>query len=165
MNDLILRKIKKIKIFIMDVDGTLTDGTIIMDSNGIESKHFNVKDGMGITLAHKAGMLTGIISARKSEIVSRRAQELNITYVKQGVSDKLAALYEILNETGFEKEEAAFIGDDINDISCCNEVGLSLAVSDAADELKEIVNYILSKEGGKGAVREAVELILKNKEL
>ncbi|OXM86523.1 KdsC family phosphatase [Paenibacillus rigui] len=158
-----IEKASKIKLVLMDVDGTLTDGMIIMDSNGNESKHFNVKDGMGITIAHKAGMATGIISARNSDIVIRRAAELNISYVKQGINCKKNVLFEIIHEAGFKLEEVAYIGDDINDISVSREVGLSFAVLDASEELKGVVDYVLTKNGGKGAVREAIEFILKNK--
>lgn len=161
MNLELINKLRNIKLIIMDVDGTLTDGTIIIDSRGIETKHFNVKDGMGIALAHQAGLKTGIISARESEVVTIRSKELDISFVKQGAKDKIKALIDMVEESGLTKEQSVFIGDDINDIKVCEAVGVSFAVCDAADRLKDIVDHVLSCCGGKGAVREAIELIIK----
>jgi 3-deoxy-D-manno-octulosonate 8-phosphate phosphatase (KDO 8-P phosphatase) len=149
-------KLENIKIVIMDVDGTLTDGFIIIDSNGVETKHFNVKDGMGITLANEAGLLTGIISSRSSTIVEKRALELKINIVKQGCKDKVKAFKDILDQFNLVAEDAAYIGDDINDLDVCMIAGVSFAVNDAADELKSVVDYVLAKNGGHGAVREAI---------
>lgn len=161
IDELLKRKIRRVKLIVMDVDGTLTDGLIILDSQGIETKHFHVKDGMGITRAREAGLLTAIITARESEIVLHRAKELGLSAVKQNAKNKLQALDEIIQQFRLKEDQIAYIGDDINDISISQRVGVSFAVHDAAEELKVVVDYVLTKDGGKGAVREAIDIILK----
>ena len=154
-------KIKKIKMILMDVDGVLTDGGIILGNEGLEIKIFNVQDGMGITLARKAGLKIGIITGRNSEAVSSRAQELEIDELSQGHFDKLSSYMSIKEKFGFTDEEIAYIGDDMVDLPILNRVGFSVAVANAREEIKPCVDYVTTASGGKGAVREVIDLILK----
>jgi len=151
-----------IKLLILDVDGVLTDGRIIYDENGVEYKNFNVKDGLGIGLVKKAGILVYIISGRFSKVTELRAKELGVDKVFQNVDDKLEIFEQIKRETGVVNEEAAFIGDDINDLKLLKTVGFSAAVADASEDIKKHVSVVLQNPGGSGAVREFVEKILKN---
>ncbi len=153
--------LKKIKALVMDVDGVLTDGRIIIDSNGIESKNFDVQDGFGIVFLRKCGIKTAIISARASGVVAHRAQDLKIDKVYVGVYPKLAAYESMLEEFKLKDEEVCFIGDDLADICILRRCGLAVAVSNAVFEVKEIAHLVTNKQGGRGAVREVVELILK----
>ncbi len=156
---------KKIKLLIMDVDGVLTDGRIVLDENGNELKFFNVRDGHGIVLLHRIGVETAIITGRQSKIVERRAKELSIPYVYQKVFDKLEVYEELKNRLSLKDEEIAYIGDDVVDIPIMRRVGFSVSVADAHEEVKRVAHYITSKPGGKGAVREVAELIIKAKGL
>ncbi len=159
------KKAKKIKLLILDVDGVLTDGRIIIDDRGRELKIFDVKDGQGIVLAHKAGLITAIISGRKSKVVDIRAKELGIKIVYQNSLDKIKSYKAILKKTGLKDEDAAFIGDDILDLPLMKQVGLSIAVSDAMPYIKDAADMVTKSCGGRGAVREAIELILDAKGL
>lgn len=150
-----------IKLIVLDVDGTLTDGKIIYGSDGTEYKSFNVKDGMGISLARKAGIEFAIITGRESKIVTRRATELNVKYVYQGVSDKSQILSEILALENCVLQEVAYIGDDLNDMYVMKAVGFAACPADASDEVKQSCQYVATKAGGDGAVREIIEHILK----
>ncbi len=152
-------KTKKIKMFIMDVDGTLTDGKIYMGPHGEKFKAFNTKDGLGIKLLIKQGILPVIITGRNSEIVNTRAKELGIEEVYQGVDDKLEVYQLLKGKYNISDEEIAFIGDDVNDLPLINKVGLSFCVADAVG-VDEEVDYITKLNGGEGAVREAIEMIL-----
>lgn len=163
-----LEKIKRLKekaentkLFITDVDGVLTDGRIILGSDGQEFKCFNVQDGKGIKLAQKAGIEVAIITGRKSEAVTERARELDIKEVHQAIEDKVATFKQILTKHDLQPEEVAYIGDDLNDLLLLNRVGLALTVANGVTELKEAVDYVTENAGGAGAIREAVELILK----
>ncbi len=150
-----------IKLFIMDVDGTLTDGSIFIGANGEVMKSFNVKDGYGIAqILPKAGIAPVIITGRESEIVKRRAQELGITKLYQGVSDKLSCLKEIAFEFDATPEEIAYIGDDLNDLECIEFCGATACPSDAVSDVLREVDYICEAKGGKGAVREFIEYLL-----
>ncbi|MGF7034596.1 3-deoxy-D-manno-octulosonate 8-phosphate phosphatase (KDO 8-P phosphatase) [Paenibacillus mucilaginosus] len=160
----IQERLAAIRLLLMDVDGTLTDGSIILDSHGVESKQFNVRDGMGISLVHQANVATGLITARTSPIVQQRAKELNITYVMQGVQQKGDAARSVMMEAGVTSLQTAYIGDDVNDVDAFEAVGIKFAVGDAAGRLKMLADVILNKDGGRGAVREAVEQILAAKE-
>ena len=159
-----MKKIKalkhKIKMFIMDVDGTLTDGKIYIGSHGEVFKAFNTKDGLGIKLLSGKGIIPVIITGRHSEIVMARARELGIEEVYQGVEDKLTAYRELTDKYKIIDEEVAFIGDDLNDLPLINMVGLSFAVADAVRAVREKVDYVTEERGGEGAVREAIEVIL-----
>ena len=151
---------KKIRMVVMDVDGVLTDGGIILGNNGQEFKVFNVQDGMGITLARYGGLKVGIITGRRSESVTRRAEELHFDALYDGVANKMDAYTEILKTYDMKDEHICYIGDDLLDICVLEEAGLSVAVADAREEVKEVADYVTKACGGKGAVREIVELIL-----
>lgn len=150
-----------IKLVLLDVDGTLTDGGIYRGNNEEELKRFNVKDGYAIVNAQKLGIEFGIITGRKSELVEIRSNELKIKYLYQGISEKTVILEEIMQKTGLKKEEIAYMGDDLNDILIMKQSGLTGAPKDAADEVIQIVDFVSEKNGGSGAVREFVEYILK----
>ena len=150
-----------IKLVLLDVDGTLTNGGIYRGNNGEELKRFNVKDGYAIVNAQKLGIEFGIITGRKSELVEIRSNELKIKYLYQGISEKTVILEEIMQKTGLKKEEIAYMGDDLNDILIMKQSGLTGAPKDAADEVIQIVDFVSEKNGGSGAVREFVEYILK----
>ena len=150
-----------IKLVLLDVDGTLTDGGIYRGNNGEELKRFNVKDGYAIVNAQKLGIEFWIITGRKSELVEIRSNELKIKYLYQGISEKTVILEEIMQKTGLKKEEIAYMGDDLNDILIMKQSGLTGAPKDAADEVIQIVDFVSEKNGGSGAVREFVEYILK----
>lgn len=150
-----------IKLVLLDVDGTLTDGGIYRGNNGEELKRFNVKDGYAIVNVQKLGIEFGIITGRKSELVEIRSNELKIKYLYQGISEKTVILEEIMQKTGLKKEEIAYMGDDLNDILIMKQSGLTGAPKDAADEVIQIADFVSEKNGGSGAVREFVEYILK----
>ena len=146
---------------IFDVDGVLTDGRIIMDDDGRELKFFNVRDGHGIVLLHRAGLSSMIITGRRSKVVERRAKELRIPKVYQGVHNKLGLFEEIVEESGLSPSEIAYVGDDVVDIPLMRRVGLAVAVGDAHPEVKEVAHYVTRLPGGRGAVREFIETLLK----
>lgn len=151
-----------IKVLVLDVDGVLTDGSIaftgIID---IETKYFHVHDGLGISLWHKAGFHTILISGRNAQCVATRAKELNIAHIKQGSKNKIADLEKFLLKLGLTSDEACFVGDDLGDISVMKHVGYSIAVQNAVKEVQQIANWTTSKSGGNGAVREAIEHLMR----
>ena len=152
----------KIKLLIMDVDGTLTDGRIYVGAQGEVMKAFDVRDGYAI--AHVLpvhGIVPVIITGRSSEIVAQRAKELKITELYQGVADKLPLLREIAARYGLEPEEIAYIGDDLNDWECLKYCGVTGCPQDAEDAIKEIVSFVAPRDGGKGAVRDFIHYIAK----
>jgi 3-deoxy-D-manno-octulosonate 8-phosphate phosphatase (KDO 8-P phosphatase) len=153
---------KNIKLLILDVDGVLTDGSIILDNEGNEFKSFHVRDGHGIKMLHKAGIKVGIITGRHSKVVERRAQELGITEVYQRCHIKSVAYEHLLEKMGIDDREVAYIGDDIVDIAIFKRVGLSVAVADATEETKAEAMIVTENRGGRGAVREICDLILKS---
>lgn len=155
-------KIKKIKLLLLDVDGVLTDGSIILGNSNLELEFFNVQDGMGIKLARAGGLTIGIITGRTSNIVKKRADELNIEIMYQGQQDKLPAYEQIKNDFRLSDDQIAYIGDDLPDLKLLKKAGLSIAVNNACEEIKTAVDYVSQRPGGKGAVREVVELILKS---
>ena len=158
----VLTRARRIKLLLMDCDGVLTDGRIWLNEDYDEQKGFHVRDGQGISLMHRAGLRTGIISGRKSTAVERRAHDLKITYVHQFAKDKTKALDEIIAAAGVAAEECAFVGDDLADIPPMRRVGLAVAVADAVEETKQSAHYVTNMKGGRGAVREVCELILKS---
>ena len=162
-NDLSLRA-KRIKLLLMDCDGVMTDGRIMLLENGDEQKTFNVRDGHGIVLFHRAGLKTGIISGRSSSFVQKRAWELGMPqeFVWQGCHNKIETFEDVLIRAQLEASEVAFIGDDVTDIPIMQRVGLAVAVADAVEETKQAAHYITEQKGGHGAVREVTELILKS---
>jgi len=155
------QKLQKIKMVLFDVDGVLTEGAITYTDKGTEIKSFNIQDGMGVTLARKAGLLTGIITGRLSSMVARRAEELKIDSVSQGSFNKLRPYLELLKKFHLNDEEICYIGDDIVDMVILNRVGFSVAVANAREEVKAVCDYITVCNGGHGAVREVIDMILK----
>jgi len=155
------RRAQRIKLLLMDCDGVLTDGRLMLLENGDEQKTFHVRDGQGISLFHQTGLKTGIISGRTSSAVERRARELEINYVRQYVRDKIQAFDEVVAEADVSANECAYIGDDLADIPVMRRVGLAVAVADAAEETKQAAHYVTEQKGGHGAVREVTDIILK----
>lgn len=164
MKEEIVNKAKKIKLLILDVDGVLTEGSIIYDNNGKEFKLFNVKDGLGVFLLTKAGVKVVILSAKNSKVVRRRVKDMGIKDIFWGYP-KEPLLNKIFNRYKVNKEEVCFVGDDVIDIEVAKRVGLSVAVADAQPELKQITDFTTVHRGGRGAVREVTELIMKSKGL
>ena len=152
---------QKIQLILSDVDGVMTDGGIIFDNQGIEVKRFHVRDGLGIRLWQRSGGRFGIITARNSHIVKLRATELGIEIVRQGFADKLPAAREVIADAGLSPEAVCYIGDDLTDLPVLRNVGFGIAVADAAGEVREAANFVTKARGGQGAVREAIETILK----
>ena len=151
-----------IELIVLDVDGTLTDGKITYDSNGVETKSFDVADGLAIAVwTKKFGKKAAIITGRNSSIVERRAGELHITYLHQGIKDKQKVLTEILENEGLTFSQVAAIGDDLNDYNMLKKAGLSFAPSNACSYIKDIVHVTCKNSGGNGAVREMLEYIFK----
>jgi len=162
MNRKIKEKAKKIKFLILDVDGVLTDGKIIYDSEGKEMKFFNVLDGLGIVLLKRAGIKTAIITAKTSKVVMRRSKDMQVFTVYQNVAKKDEAYKKILKKFNLTNEQVCFVGDELIDLPVLTMVGFSVAVANAVPEVKEVADYITKRSGGEGAVREVVELILKS---
>lgn len=154
---------QRIELILSDVDGVLTDGGIMYDNQGIEHKQFHIRDGLGIKLWQRAGFKFGVLTARTSHIVKLRAMELGIEIVRQGFEQKLPALREIVKQHGLGMEQCCYIGDDLTDLPCIRNVGLGVAVADAAEEVRAAAGHITRLAGGRGAVRELVETILKAK--
>lgn len=155
------QRLGEIKILILDVDGVLTDGRIIINDHGEETKAFNVKDGYGIRALQDAGIDVAVITGRKSGVVEHRARDLGIRNVYQGVADKRSACIKLLEERRLTGDQACYIGDDLPDIPVLQYVGMPVAVADAVKEVRDAALYITEKNGGNGAVREVCELILK----
>ena len=166
----VLARAKKIKLFLMDVDGTITDGGVCLislpgtegrDGGVAEMKVFNSLDGLGLKLASVMGIKTGFITGRKSPAVAQRARESHVDYVYLGQATKTAAFEECLQKAGVTEDETAYMGDDLPDMPVARRAGLAVAVANAAPELKAISHYVTTLGGGKGSAREVVELILK----
>ena len=155
-------KCQRIELLLSDVDGVMTDGFIAYDNQGIETKRFPVRDGVGIKLWQKAGNRFGIITQRSSHAVRIRAGELEVDLVRQGSEDKTSTLHEIVDRLDLGLEQVAYIGDDLPDLPVIRLVGLGVAVADAAEEVRSAADHVTSTPGGRGAVRETVETILKN---
>jgi 3-deoxy-D-manno-octulosonate 8-phosphate phosphatase (KDO 8-P phosphatase) len=163
-----LARARKIRLFLFDVDGVLTDGKLffppfpgIPQTSAIEVKGFHAHDGVAISLARLGGLRTGLITKRDSETVALRARDLKLEYVRQGVQDKRACFLEIVLQAGLKPEEAAFVGDDIVDLPAMRAGGVAIAVRNARDEVKKEAHYVTLHAGGDGALRDAVEFILK----
>ena len=164
INGILETKIRRVQCLIMDVDGVLTDGRVIIDDLGNESKHFNVRDGHGIKLLLRTGIAVMLLTGRTSRVVEHRARELGIEEVHQGAKNKVEVLDAIMKHRNLEREEIAYIGDDIVDVPVFHRVGFSVAVADACEDAVQHADYVTRHKGGKGAVREVCELILKVKE-
>jgi 3-deoxy-D-manno-octulosonate 8-phosphate phosphatase (KDO 8-P phosphatase) len=150
-----------IELILSDVDGVLTDGRIILDNQGIESKRFHIHDGLGIKLWQKAGYRFGVVTQRSSQSLKVRAAELGVEIVRQGSPDKLATVKQIMAELRLRPAQVCYLGDDLPDLPVFRAVGMGVAVADARPELREAAHYVTSAAGGVGAVRETIELILK----
>ena len=155
-----LPRARQVRLLLLDVDGVLTDGTITYGTDGIETKSFHTQDGQGLKLPQESGVAAGIITARASEAVLRRARELGFAHVVQGAADKLAAFEAILRETGLRPPQTAYMGDDWMDLPLLNRVGLAAAPANAVAEVRQRVHYTTERTGGRGAVREVCDLLL-----
>ncbi len=153
---------KQIALLILDVDGVLTSGQLVFGDQGEAMKIFNTQDGLGINAAHRAGLKTAIITGRETEMVRRRGAELKITDVYQGAMDKITAFEELLVKYSLRPDQVAYVGDDLNDLAVMSRVGLACAVANATADVKQRAHFITSREGGRGAVREVIELILRS---
>lgn len=158
--DELVEKAKKIKLMAFDVDGVMTDGSVTYDENGIEYKTFNVKDGHGLVRMGQSGFITAIITARNNGTVKHRAENLKITEVHQGQKYKLPVLEEMLKKYNLTFENVSYMGDDLPDLCILEKVGLACCPADAVEEVLEEADFISSKNGGRGAVRELCDFIL-----
>ncbi len=155
------QRAKKVKMLILDIDGVMTDGRIIYDNKGNELKCFNVLDGMGLALLGQTKIKVALITAKGSRAVLRRARDIGAIEVKQNAIDKLTAFRQILKKYNLNNKDICFIGDDLVDVPVMKRVGLAVAVVGACPEVKRVAHYVTKKEGGKGAVREIIEIILR----
>jgi YrbI family 3-deoxy-D-manno-octulosonate 8-phosphate phosphatase len=152
--------LRGIKLFATDVDGVLTDAGMYYSESGDEWKKFNTRDGMGIKLLQRAGIITAIVTQERTKLVARRAEKLAIPELHQGTMDKLKVIQEMAARYGFSLEQVAYIGDDVNDLAALKAVGFSASPSDGLPEIVNAVDYVCRKKGGEGAVREIIEMIL-----
>lgn len=155
--------LRNIRLLATDVDGVLTDAGMYYSESGDEWKKFNTRDGMGIKLLQKAGLITAIVTQERTRLVARRAEKLAIPELHQGVMDKLSVIRDMATRHGISLRQVAYIGDDVNDIEALKAVGLSAAPADGLPQVLEIVHYICRKKGGEGAVRELAEMILQSR--
>jgi len=149
-----------LRIVLLDVDGVMTDGGIILTGQNQEAKRFDVQDGMGVNMLRAAGLMVGIVTSRTSDVVQRRAKELSIDELFQGVKDKPSVLATLGDKHGIEPTQAAFVGDDLQDIPLLRRVGIAIAVANAVSDVKTCCDYVTRAEGGHGAVREIAEWLL-----
>jgi YrbI family 3-deoxy-D-manno-octulosonate 8-phosphate phosphatase len=159
----LLDQCRQIELILSDVDGVLTDGGVLFDNQGIEIKQFHIRDGLGIKLWQKAGFRFGLLTARTSHIVKVRAAELDVRIVRQGFEDKLPTAKQLMEELDLTPEQVCHIGDDLTDLSLIRYAGLGVAVADAVKEVQDAAGYVTNVPGGRGAVREVVELLLRSK--
>ena len=152
---------KDIKLIILDVDGVMSDGRIVIDDNGVESRNFDIKDGMGVVVLMMSGIEVAIITSKKSGAVRHRAEELKIKRFYEGIRKKTEPYEQMLAQLGIADAQVAYVGDDLVDLSMMKRVGFPVAVADAVDEVREAAAYVTRAPGGRGAVREAAEVILK----
>ena len=157
----ILERARRVKLLIVDIDGVMTDGRIIYSIYGDELKFFDVQDGFGITLLNRAGIKSVIITAKKSRIVTLRGRDMKVTKTYQGFMDKLIPFNKILRRFKVAPEAICFIGDDLIDMPILKRVGFAVAVPNAVEEVRDAAHYITSKTGGRGAVREVCDMVLK----
>jgi 3-deoxy-D-manno-octulosonate 8-phosphate phosphatase (KDO 8-P phosphatase) len=153
-------KAKDVKLVILDVDGVMTDGRIVIDDNGVEQRNFDIKDGLGVVALQMCGIEVAIITSKKSGSVRHRAEELKIKRFHEGIRKKSEPYEQMLAEIGIGDAQVAYVGDDLVDLGLMKRVGLPIAVADAVDEVREAAAYVTRRPGGRGAVREAAELIL-----
>ena len=157
----VIRRARQIKLLALDVDGVLTDGTLVFGREGDAFKLFHARDGMGVSLLRRMGVAVALVTGRYSDMVRMRAEELKLDAVCQGRQDKGTAIHELMAQFQLNAEQIAYIGDDLIDLPALTQVGLACAVSDAVPEVKERVHFVTGAPGGRGAVREVAELILK----
>jgi len=157
----LLDKASRIRLLLFDVDGVLTDGVVVMHADGSESKGFHIRDGAAIVWAQRAGIPVGLLSARSSGATTHRAAQLAVRIVAQGVSSKLAAYEQIVRDAAIDDAAVAYMGDDLLDLPVIGRVGLSGAPADAAEEVRGRVDWVSGADGGRGAVREFIELVLR----
>ena len=155
-----LATLRQIRLFATDVDGVLTDAGMYYSETGDEWKKFNTRDGMGIKLLQRAGLVTAIVTQERTKLVARRAEKLAIPELHQGAMDKLSVIREMAARHGLALEQVAYIGDDVNDVEALNAVGFSAAPADGLPDVVAAVDYVCRKKGGEGAVREVIEMIL-----
>jgi YrbI family 3-deoxy-D-manno-octulosonate 8-phosphate phosphatase len=155
--------LREIRLFATDVDGVLTDAGMYYSESGDEWKKFNTRDGMGIKLLQKAGLITAIVTQERTRLVARRAEKLAIPELHQGVMDKLSVIRDMVMRHGISLRQVAYIGDDVNDIEALKAVGFSAAPADSLPQVLDIVDYVCRQKGGEGAVRELVEMILQSR--
>lgn len=160
VSEAVLASAKKIKVMIFDVDGVMTDGGLMIGDDGQEYKTFHSQDGLGMKLLKKSGVQMAIITGRTSNVVTKRAESTGIEHFYQGIDDKLAAFNDLIKKMDIHPDEAAFMGDDIVDVPPMLRCGLAITVPDAPESVKARAQYVTNKSGGKGAVREACELIM-----
>jgi len=153
--------LNRIRMLLLDVDGVLTDGGLLIHPDGSESKWFNVYDGHRIRLWQQAGLLCGLLSGRQSEATLRRAEQLQISLVLQGCGEKLPAFEQMLAEMRLEPEQVAYVGDDLMDLPILRRVGFAVAVANAPEEVRRHADYVTLRDGGKGAVAEVIEYLLR----
>ena len=158
--DQVRERARRVRLILLDVDGVLTDGTVVIHASGDESKAFFIRDGLSMVWARREGLEVGLLSGRPSEATTRRAAELGLRIVSQGSNDKRAAFAGILSADGFDPAEVAYMGDDLVDLPIVRQVGLSTAPADAVDDVRSRVHWVSRYPGGRGAVRELVELVL-----
>lgn len=151
----------EIRLLVLDVDGVLTDGTILIDDDGRQSRGFHIQDGLGVSLWRSVGRQVAILTSKRSRGVEARARMLGIELIEQGAEDKVPGLERLVSRAGVSLEETAYAGDDLLDVAVMRRVGYPIAVANAVEEVKEIAAYVTSRSGGQGAVREAIEHLLK----
>ena len=157
----VLDRARRVRLVLLDSDGVLTDGRIIVTSDGAEARSFDVRDGHGIRMGQAAGLLFGVISGRESSALTLRAQELDFDEIHQRVHDKLGLVRELVARRGLEPGDVCFVGDDLIDIAAMRYCGLAIAPADAIEQVREVAQVVTEREGGRGAVREVVELLLR----
>ncbi len=161
-NDELIKKASKIKLAAFDIDGVMTDGSLTFDENGVEYKTFNAKDGQGIVMITKAGIITAVITARDNGTVKHRFEVLGMTRLFMGQKNKILAMEQLLKDYNLDFSQVAYMGDDLPDLCVLEKVGLACCPNDAVDEVKKVCHFVSSKNGGRGAVRELTDLIYKS---
>ena len=161
--DNLAAKAAKVKLILLDVDGVLTDGAVVIFGDGSETKRFHIRDGIALVWAQRAGITVGLLSARQSPTTAQRAAQLGITLIHQGVASKITTYDQIVGDMVLSDEDVAYMGDDIVDLAVLARAGLSAAPSDAVNEVRSRVDFVSARPGGEGAVRELVEMILRAK--
>ncbi len=161
MNKRLIARAHRIRLAIFDVDGVLTDGTVYLTERGEEMKAFNILDGLGLKMLSDSGIVTALLSGRKSKMVALRAREIGIAHVLQGAGDKLEAYHRLLRRLGLAEEETSFMGDDLPDLPVLRRCGLAFSVPNAPEVVRGHVHYVTNARGGRGAVREACEFLMR----